>query len=179
MEFDLGSVLPAIQARTLIVHRTGNALFDPASARAAATRIPGARLAELPGADDLPYVGDSDALLDVIQEFLTGVPAAPDSDRSLATVLFTDIVGSTQKVGELGDRRWRDLLEEHHARIRRLLERFGGSEVDTAGDGFSSPLTGPHGRFGARAPSGARWPTSVSRSGQGCIPVRSSAGARR
>jgi class 3 adenylate cyclase len=79
----------------------------------------------------------------VIQEFLTGAHGTPDSDRSLATVLFTDIVGSTQKAGQLGDRRWRDLLGEHHARIRRLLERFGGREVDTAGDGFFVTFDGP------------------------------------
>ncbi|MBV9095885.1 MAG: hypothetical protein JO132_18780 [Streptosporangiaceae bacterium] len=137
MEFDLGPVLPAIQARTLIVHRSGNALFDLESVRAAASLIPDASCAELPGDDELPYVGDADALLDVIQAFLTGTQAAPDLDRSLATVLFTDIVGSTQKAGELGDRRWRDLLEEHHARTRAF---WTGSAVarwmDTAGDGF-------------------------------------------
>lgn len=143
MEYDLGPVLPAIQARTLVVHRTGNALFDLESARATAGLIPGARCAELPGNDDLPYVGDAEALLDVIQEFLTGAHGTPDSDRSLATVLFTDIVGSTQKAGQLGDSRWRDLLGEHHARIRRLLERFGGREVDTAGDGFFVTFDGP------------------------------------
>ena len=143
MEFDLGPVLPAIQARTLIVHRTGNALFDAESVRTAAKMIPDARCAELPGADELPYVGDSDALLDVIQEFLTGAKGTPDLDRSLATVLFTDIVGSTQKADQLGDRRWRDLLDEHHARIRRLLERFRGIEVDTAGDGFFATFDGP------------------------------------
>ena len=135
--------LPAIQARTLIVHRTGNALFDAESVRAAAKMIPDARCAELPGADELPYVGDSDALLDVIQEFLTGAKGTPDLDRSLATVLFTDIVGSTQKADQLGDRRWRDLLDEHHTRIRRLLERFRGTEVDTAGDGFFVTFDGP------------------------------------
>jgi class 3 adenylate cyclase len=143
MEFDLGPVLPAIQARTLIVHRTGNALFDAESVRAAAKMIPEARCAELPGADELPYVGDSDALLDVIQEFLTGAKGTPDLDRSLATVLFTDIVGSTQKADQLGDRHWRDLLDEHHSRIRRLLERFRGTEVDTAGDGFFATFDGP------------------------------------
>jgi class 3 adenylate cyclase len=79
----------------------------------------------------------------VIQEFLTGAHGTPDSDRSLATVLFTDIVGSTQKAGQLGDCRWRDLLGEHHARIRHLLERFGGCEVDTAGDGFFVTFDGP------------------------------------
>ena len=143
MEFDLGPVLPAIQARTLIVHRTGNALFDAESVRVAAQLIPDARCAELPGDDELPYVGDTDALLDVIQEFLTGTRGTPDLDRSLATVLFTDIVGSTQKAEELGDRRWGYLLDEHHARIRRLLDRFRGSEVDTAGDGFFVTFDGP------------------------------------
>jgi len=140
---DLGPVLPAVQARTLLIHRTGAALFDAESVRAAARLIPDARCAELPGADALPYVGDADALLDVIQEFLTGAQATPDFDRSLATVLFTDIVGSTQKAGQLGDRRWGYLLDEHHARIRRLLERFRGSEIDTAGDGFFITFDGP------------------------------------
>jgi class 3 adenylate cyclase len=143
LEFDLSLVLPAIHARTLIVHRTGNALFDLESVRAAAKLIPDARCAELPGSDDLPYVGDADALLDTIQEFLTGAQGTPDFDRSLATVLFTDIVGSTLKAGRLGDRRWRDLLDEHHARIRQLLERFRGTEVDTAGDGFFATFDGP------------------------------------
>ena len=142
-EFDLGPVLPAIQARTLIVHRVGNGLVDAVSVRAAVKLIPDARCAELPGRDDLPYVGDADALLDVVQEFLTGVQGPPDLDRSLATVLFTDIVGSTQKAGQLGDRRWRYLLDEHHARIRRLLERFRGTEIDTAGDGFFATFDGP------------------------------------
>jgi len=143
MEFDLGPVLPAIQARTLIMHRTGNALFDAESVRAAANMIPNARCAELPGDDELPYIGDADGLLDVVQEFLTGTHGTLDPDRSLATVLFTDIVGSTQMADELGDRRWGYLLDEHHARIRRLLERFRGSEVDTAGDGFFATFDGP------------------------------------
>jgi len=143
MEYDLGPVLPAIRARTMIVHRTGNTLFSVESARATARLIPGARCAELPGNDDLPYVGDTEPLLDVIQEFLTGAHGTPDSDRSLATVLFTDIVGSTQQAGKLGDRRWQDLLGEHHARIRQLLERFGGCEIDTAGDGFFVTFDGP------------------------------------
>jgi class 3 adenylate cyclase len=143
LESDAGPILPAIQARTLIVHRAGNALFDPEPARAAATLIPEARCVELPGADALPYVGDADAVLDVIQEFLTGTRAAADLDRSLATVLFTDIVGSTQQAGQLGDRRWRYLLDEHRARIRRLLDRFRGHEVDTAGDGFFATFDGP------------------------------------
>jgi class 3 adenylate cyclase len=143
MEFDLGPVLPAIQARTLILHRTGNVLFGPEPGRAVTKLIPDARCAELPGDDELPYVGDADALLDVVQEFLTGAHGTPDSDRSLATVLFTDIVGSTQLADQLGDRRWGYVLDEHHARVRRLLDRFHGSEVDTAGDGFFVTFDGP------------------------------------
>jgi class 3 adenylate cyclase len=143
LETEAGPILPAIQARTLIVHRAGNALFDPEPARAAAKLIPEARYVEVPGPDALVYVSDTDAVLDVIQEFLTGAPAAADLDRSLATVLFTDIVGSTQKADQLGDRGWRYLLDEHHARIRRLLDRFRGTEVDTAGDGFFATFDGP------------------------------------
>jgi len=143
LESNPGPILPAIQARTLIVHRTGNALFDRESAQATTRLIPDARCVELPGADALAYTGDTDALVDVIQEFLTGAHPAPDLDRSLATVLFTDIVGSTQRAGQLGDRRWRYLLDEHHARIRRLLERYRGNEVDTAGDGFFVTFDGP------------------------------------
>jgi len=143
MEFDLGSILPSIQARTLIVHRTGNTLVDMQAVRAATNLIPDVRYTELPGCDDLPYVGDTDAVLDAIQEFLTGAQCTPDFDRSLATVLFTDIVGSTQQANRLGDRRWRYLLDEHHARIRRLLDRYRGVEVDTAGDGFFVTFDGP------------------------------------
>jgi len=143
MEYDPGPILPAIQARTLIVRRTGNALFDAETAQATARLIPDARFVELPGEDALAYVGDSDALLDVIHEFLTGAHPAPDVDRSLATVLFTDIVGSTQRAGQLGDRGWRYLLDEHHARIRSLLDRYRGTEVDTAGDGFFATFDGP------------------------------------
>jgi len=143
MEFDLGSILPSIQARTLIVHRTGNTLVDMQAVRAATNLIPDVRYTELPGCDDLPYVGDTDAVLDAIQEFLTGAQGTPDFDRSLATVLFTDIVGSTQQANRLGDRRWRYLLDEHHARIRRLLDRYRGVEVDTAGDGFFVTFDGP------------------------------------
>ena len=143
MEIEMAPVLPAIQARTLMIHRRDAALFDLETVRAMAKLIPDATCAELPGVDALPYVGDTDALLDVIQEFLTGAPGTADYDRRLATVLFTDIVGSTQKAGQLGDRGWRYLLEEHHARIRRQLDRFRGSEVDTAGDGFFATFDGP------------------------------------
>jgi class 3 adenylate cyclase/alpha-beta hydrolase superfamily lysophospholipase len=143
MEANLGPALPAIQARTLVVHRVDTGMFDMQAVRATAKLIPNVTSAELPGRDELPYIGDADGLLDVIQEFLTGVQPAEDFDRSLATVLFTDIVGSTRQAEQLGDRRWRYLLDEHHARIRRLLDRYRGTEVDTAGDGFFATFDGP------------------------------------
>src|SRR5207245_6617498 len=93
--------------------------------------------------DALPYLGDADAVVDEVEEFLTGARGTAGSDRSLATVLFTDIVGSTDRARRLGDRRWRYLLEDHHAQVRRLLERFRGVEVDTAGDGFFATFEGP------------------------------------
>jgi len=145
LEFDIEPepILSAIQAPTLIVHRKDTALFDLESIKALAELIPDARSIVVPGVDVLPYVGDSDALLDVIEEFLTGTRGATDTDRSLATVLFTDIVGSTQQADHLGDQRWRYLLDDHHARVRRMLDRFRGSEVDTAGDGFFATFDGP------------------------------------
>ena len=103
----------------------------------------GAKLVELPGEDNLIFVGNSDADLDEIEEFLTGARHAPGTDRVLATVLFTDIVGSTEHLAELGDRKWRDLLDAHDRTIRRQLERFRGREVNTAGDGFLATFDGP------------------------------------
>jgi class 3 adenylate cyclase/alpha-beta hydrolase superfamily lysophospholipase len=142
LEFDADPLLTAVQAPTLILNRTGS-FFDREAVRAMAARIPGAKHVELPGIDATPYVGDADAYLDEIQEFLTGKRGVRDLDRNLVTVLFTDIVGSTERAGQLGDRRWRYLLDEHHAHVRRLLEAFKGVEVDTAGDGFFATFDGP------------------------------------
>jgi len=139
---DLSLVLPAIQAPTLVIERAGT-YHDQESNRAAAALIPNGTYVRLPGADVLPYMADADAILDEIEGFLTGAHGSADSDRSLATVLFTDIVGSTRTADQLGDRRWRYLLDEHHARVRRLLDRFRGTEVDTAGDGFFVTFDGP------------------------------------
>jgi len=112
--------------------------------RALAKNIPGARLIELPGEDHLSFVGDNaDQIADAIEEFLTGSRAPVSLDRVLATVLFTDIVGSTEKAAALGDHRWRDLLDSHHATIRRNLARFRGHEVKTTGDGFLATFDGP------------------------------------
>ncbi len=142
-QIDIRHVLPTIRVPTLVVHRTGDRDAHVEEGRWLATRIPGTRFVELPGDDHLPWVGDQDAILDEIQEFLTGVRQSPDFDRALATILFTDIVGSTELAARLGDRAWQDLLEQHHLLVRRELTRFRGREIDTAGDGFFVTFDGP------------------------------------
>jgi class 3 adenylate cyclase len=114
-----------------------------AQGRAVAERIPNARFIELPGIDHIPFLGDWELLVAEIEEFLTGDRSAPEPDRVLATVLFTDIVGSTAKAAELGDRRWRELLSEHRSLVRRQLVTFRATERDTAGDGFMVTFDGP------------------------------------
>jgi class 3 adenylate cyclase len=140
---DVRHVLPTIRVPALCMHRTGDRDVNVAEGRYVASRIPGAKFVELPGNDHWIAAGDVDALVDEIEEFLTGVRPVPEPDRVLATVLFTDIVGSTQRAVELGDLRWRELLESHHAAVRRELDRFRGREVDTAGDGFLATFDGP------------------------------------
>jgi class 3 adenylate cyclase len=108
-----------------------------------AERIPGARLVELEGIDHPPWIGDADAIVEEAEEFLTGVRHAPEPTRVLATILFTDLVGSTQKAAQLGDQAWRELRDRHHAVVRQMLERHRGHEVDTAGDGFFASFDGP------------------------------------
>ena len=141
-EIDVRDVVPAVTAPTLIVHRVGDKICSVENARWLSRNIEGSRYVELQGENHLPFI-DGDDILDEIQEFLTGVrePVAPD--RMLATVLFTDVVGSTDRARELGDRRWRDLLERHNEIVRRDLERFRGVEIDTAGDGFFATFDGP------------------------------------
>jgi class 3 adenylate cyclase/dienelactone hydrolase len=141
-EIDTRAVLPSISVPTLVLHKSGDRHVNVEEGRSIARQIQGATYVELPGNDHLTWI-DSDALLDEVEEFLTGVRRGPEPDRILATVLFTDIVGSTEKAAKLGDRRWRDLLEEHHRLVRRELERFRGREVDTAGDGFLVTFDGP------------------------------------
>jgi pimeloyl-ACP methyl ester carboxylesterase len=140
---DLRAVLPTIRVPTLVIHRADDRDVSVEEGRWIASQIPGARYVELPGIDHVPWVGNQDEVLDEIEEFLTGARPAPEPDRVLATVLFTDIAGSTARAVELGDRRWRELLEVHHAAVRRQLERFRGREVDTAGDGFLATFDGP------------------------------------
>jgi pimeloyl-ACP methyl ester carboxylesterase len=138
---DIRHVLPAIRVPTLVLHRADEVLAE--ASRYVGERIPGAKLVELPGADHMPWLGDQDAALDEIEEFLTGVRPHPALDRVLATVLFTDIVGSTELAADLGDRRWRDLLEQHNTVVRVQLKRFRGRELSTAGDGFLATFDGP------------------------------------
>jgi class 3 adenylate cyclase len=140
---DTRAVLPTISVPTLVLHRTGDLNVKAEEGRWIADQIPGARYVELPGDDHLAWVGDTDGLLDEVEEFLTGVRRAPSPDRVLATVLFTDIVGSTERLTQVGDQRWREMLDEHHRLVRRELERYRGREIDTAGDGFLSTFDGP------------------------------------
>lgn len=142
-EIDVTGVLSSIRVPTLVIHRTGDRDAQVDGARWMAERIPGARFVELLGEDHLPWIGDPDGLLDAIEEFLTGAPPVSGTDRVLATVLVTDIVGSTGVVQEIGDRAWQHLLERHHALVRRELSRFRGTEIDTAGDGFLATFDGP------------------------------------
>jgi class 3 adenylate cyclase len=143
LSLDIDELLPSVQAPTLVVHRTGIATIPSAEVRRGAALIPGAKYVELPGADLYPPFGDSEAILAEIDEFLTGSRSAPDPDRVLATVLFTDIVNSTVHAAELGDLQWRDLLAAHNNEIRRLLAQSGGVEVNTTGDGFLATFDGP------------------------------------
>ena len=140
---DVRSVLGQIQAPTLVLHRSGDRVVDVRQGRAVASAIPGAIFVELPGNDHIPFLGDSDRLVDHVEEFLTGVRPAPQPDRVLATVLFTDIVGSTERAAVMGDRPWRELLAHHHRVVREVLDRCRGREIGTAGDGFLATFDGP------------------------------------
>ena len=140
---DIRGLLGAIQAPVLVLHRTGDRLAGVDASRYMAERIPGARLVELPGDDHLPFFGDQDSVVALVQEFLTGALPAADPDRVLATVLFTDLVDSTGLAAGMGDRRWHRVLVEHQELVRRQLARFGGREVKTTGDGFLATFDGP------------------------------------
>jgi class 3 adenylate cyclase len=141
-QIDVRGVLSSLRVPTLVLHRRGDHDSRLDEGSYIAEHIPGARFVELEGEDHVPSI-DSDQILDEVEEFLTGARRGPEPDRVLATVLFTDIVGSTERASELGDRRWRELLERHQAVVRRELERFWGREIDTAGDGFLATFDGP------------------------------------
>jgi pimeloyl-ACP methyl ester carboxylesterase len=142
-QLDVRDVLPTIQVPTLVLHRTHDRDVKVEEGRWIADRIPGARFVELPGDSHTLWAGNTDEIVDEIEQFLTGTRRGPEPDRVLATVLFTDIVGSTEQASKVGDRRWRQLLDRHHALVRQQLERYQGREVDTAGDGFLATFDGP------------------------------------
>jgi class 3 adenylate cyclase len=142
-QMDVRPVLETIRVPTLILHRAENKYVRVGNGRYLAKHIDGAKFIELPGSDHFFHAGDIDALLDPVQEFLTGTSENPDDDRVLATVMFTDIVGATEFVERAGDRAWRELLEKHHSLVRKELTRFRGREIDTAGDGFFATFDGP------------------------------------
>ncbi len=141
---DVRSVLPSIRVPTLVLHRTGNRHHRVEFGRYLAESIPGARLVELPGADSYPFhTGDFPALLDEVERFLTGTKAEPTLDRVLATILFTDIVDSSEMAASLGDAEWRDLMREHDRVVREHLRRYRGIEIRHTGDGFLARFDGP------------------------------------
>ncbi len=142
-QVDVRQVLPTIHVPTLILHRAEDSLVLAEGSRYMADRIPGAKYVELPGEDHLWFFGDQDALLDEVEHFLTGTRQVRQPDRVLATVLFTDIVGSTERAAELGDERWRELLASHEAIVRDELERHRGREVKMLGDGVLATFDGP------------------------------------
>ena len=142
-EIDVRPILPAVRVPTLILHRSGDRLTHVGQGKYLAEQILGARMREMPGEDHAWTAGDSDSVIDEIEEFLTGSRHDPEPDRVLATVLFTDIAGSTERAAALGDRRWRELLQQHHAMVRRKISEYRGREIDTAGDGFLMSFDGP------------------------------------
>jgi class 3 adenylate cyclase len=143
MEADVADILPSIRTPTLVLNRTGNQIVPVEQSRLAAAMIEGARFVELPGGDHLAFSEGVDGLLDEVEEFLTGARTGADPDRVLTTLLFTDIVNSTRLAAQMGDRRWRDVLDQHYELGRGELARFGGREVVTTGDGFFAAFDRP------------------------------------
>ena len=140
---DVRSLLPRVAVPTLVMHRIGDRVVEVGNGRYLAERIPDARWVELPGDDFVLWAGDMDAIADEMEEFITGRRIGPEATRIVATVMFTDVVGSTARAGALGDRAWSDLLRAHDSRLRAQLRRFGGREIDTAGDGFFASFASP------------------------------------
>jgi class 3 adenylate cyclase len=141
-EVDVRTELANIRVPTLVLHRTDDAFMDVRHSREYAKRIPGAQLVELPGADSLPSAGDTDALLGEVEEFFTGGRRGAEQERALLTVLFSDIVGSTERAADIGDKRWRDLLAVHDVEVQRTLRSFDGEVIKRIGDGFLAVFDG-------------------------------------
>lgn len=142
-EIDVRPILPSIRVPTLIVHREADANVNVEAGRYLAHQIPNAKYVELPGNDHLLWVGNTERVVDEVEKFLTGSRHSPEPDRVLATVLFTDIVGSTKRVEAIGDRAWHGLLDRHNEIVRREVLRHRGREVKTTGDGFLITFDGP------------------------------------
>jgi class 3 adenylate cyclase len=143
LDLDVRDVVPTVHVPTLVLHSTRDRLVNVRNGRWLADQLPNARLVELDRDDHVPWYECAEEWLGEVEEFLTGTRAAAEPDRILATVLFTDLVDSTRIAAELGDRRWMDLLERHQLEVRAALERFGGREVKTIGDGFLATFDGP------------------------------------
>jgi class 3 adenylate cyclase len=143
VDLDVRHALPRIRVPTLVMHRPRELVWDVRHSLYLAEHIPGARYVALEGIDSFPFVGDSDSIIEEVEEFLTGVRSGGELARALLTVMFTDIVDATARAAELGDRRWRDLLAEHDRGVREELIRYGGREVKTVGDGFLATFGGP------------------------------------
>ncbi len=146
VDLDVREALPRIRVPTLIMHRPKEMVWDVRHSLYLAENIPGARYVELEGIDSFPFVGDGDAILEEIEEFLTGGRGRGELARALLTVMFTDIVDATARAAEIGDGRWRDLLSRHEQEVRKDLARFDGREVKTFGDGFLATFAGPPSR---------------------------------
>jgi class 3 adenylate cyclase len=140
---DVRPLLSRVAVPTLVMHRVGDDVNPAEMGRYIAERIPGARWVELPGENFVLWAGDIDTIADEIEEFLTGHRGGAEPTRIVATIMFTDVVRSTERAGAMGDRAWADLLESHHARVRAELRRFSGREIDTAGDGFLAAFDSP------------------------------------
>jgi class 3 adenylate cyclase/pimeloyl-ACP methyl ester carboxylesterase len=143
VEVDIRAILPTIRVPTLMLHRSGDRVLPCQGARYMAGQIPGAKFVELPGDDHIPWIGNADPLLAEIQEFLTGETPMLEADRVLATVMFIDIVQSTQRATAIGDSRWRDLVEDYQQQVDKEVARLGGRVVNTAGDGVFAIFDGP------------------------------------
>jgi len=141
-EIDLRAILPTIRVPTLVTHRTGDRWVPVEMGREVAAMIPGARFLEFDGIDTYGWIGEAD-WIEAVEEFLTGGRSSREVDRVLATVMFTDIVGSTERASSIGDRRWRELLDEHNAMVRHQLELWRGVEIKSIGDGFLATFDGP------------------------------------
>jgi hypothetical protein len=171
---DARPILPLIQAPTLVLHRQDFEFIPIAHGRYLAEHIPGARLVELEGTEQSLFWETPEPVLDHVERILTGVRRVAQPTRMLATVLLTDIVNSTERAGELGDRRWQELLTVHDELTGRLVEEFSGSWLRRPATGSWPPSTAPAERSTARWRSGRSWPALASSSGPGCTPARSS-----